>query len=150
MSIFSDFFSSKDKSPNVSSPVLSCLFLDDERFPPRDGRSWAVARNVPEAIDWVIDNGFPDYISFDHDLGEDALTGFDFANWLINLDLDHGTMPDAFSFVVHSQNPVGAENIRNVINNYLNYRKQEKDLGNPWPPLLNGGELSSGPSSPGM
>ena len=28
------------------------LFLDDERFPPDDGREWVVARSVVDAIAW--------------------------------------------------------------------------------------------------
>lgn len=40
------------------------LFIDDERFPITDD-----SRSSTEAIKVVEQNGFPVYISFDHDLG---------------------------------------------------------------------------------
>jgi len=61
---------------------------------------------------------FPSFISFDHDLG-DGLTGYDCAKWLVEYDLETGLMPADFSFYVHSQNPVGASNIKNLLNSYM-------------------------------
>jgi len=114
------------------------LFLDDERKP-RDvtwvliggvgswGADWHIVRSVEEAIAWVQKNGFPDVVSFDHDLGlshyagdySDEKTGYDFAKWLVNYDIDHGLMPDDFKFTVHSKNPEGAKNIQCYLNNYI-------------------------------
>lgn len=109
------------------------LFLDDERYPPTDGRNWVIVRSVPEAIDWVLDNGIPPYISFDNDLGQN-LEGRHFAVWLTDRDLDTGEMPDDFQFFVHSQNPIAAQAIRETLASYLAYRTRHKTEGSVWPP----------------
>lgn len=98
------------------------LFLDDERFPPSDGREWIIARSFQEAVDTVLAYGFPAYVSFDHDLG-DGPNGMQFAKWLCERDLDHGDMPTDFKFAVHSMNPVGARNISEYVSNYLRQRR---------------------------
>lgn len=91
------------------------LFIDDERFPVTED-DWVIARSSEEAIDCVLTMGFPVHIAFDHDLGGDD-TSMKFINWLIDylLDTKQRLRPD-FSFSVHSQNPVGAENIRQLMN----------------------------------
>jgi|SRR5271166_2357852 len=114
------------------------LFLDDERIPKdvnwvRIDKSapWEIVRSYDEAVAWVTSNGFPDVISFDHDLGDahyygnfaDGKTGYDFAKWLVEYDTVTGLMPGDFSFTVHSMNPIGAENIRKYIFNYIVFRK---------------------------
>jgi hypothetical protein len=121
---------------------MKYLFLDDERNP-KDvhwiliggvghwGADWNIVRNLEEAKDWVLKNGIPDVISFDHDLGEqhyagdydDGKTGYDFALWLVEHDLDTNTMPVDFKFTVHSKNPVGSENIRGLLESYLRQKK---------------------------
>ena len=54
----------------------------------------------------------PAFISFDHDLGDGA-NGANFATWLINYMIDEGLkFPKNFDYFVHSQNPIGAANIR--------------------------------------
>jgi hypothetical protein len=124
---------------------MKYLFLDDERMP-RDvtwvliggvgswGADWQIVRSLQEAKDWVIKNGFPDVISFDHDLGvkchegdySDENTGYDFAKWLVEYDIETNTMPDNFKFTVHSKNPIGAENIQTYLGNYLQFKKYNK------------------------
>ena len=47
---------------------------------------------------------------------------FNSVKWLIERDLDYGDMPKYFSFVVHSMNPVKAENIGRPMSNYLKHR----------------------------
>lgn len=103
------------------------MFIDDEREPPEDGNSWVVCRNIHEFIRHIYDNGWPNFISFDHDLGIDRMNairanGDMIAKELINMDMYEGGMPDDFSFYVHSQNPIGAENIRARLNGYLKHR----------------------------
>ena len=89
------------------------LYLDDMRMP--RNQDWTIVRSYQEFIDWVTNNGVPDYISFDHDLGEEK-SGFDCAKWLCNYCLDsHIPLPE---FSVHSANPVGRENIESIMNNY--------------------------------
>lgn len=98
------------------------LYLDDFRDPP--DKHWTLARSTAEAIDLVKKHGFPEYVSFDHDLrGQD--TGMEFAKFLVNLDLEHHLMPKNFRFTVHSQNPVGAANITALMEGYMAHRSQE-------------------------
>ena len=121
---------------------MKYLFLDDERMPQHvtwiiigeliHGSDWQIVRSFDEACQWVKDNGFPDVISFDHDLSfshyaedySDEKTGYDFAKWLVNYDMDTGLMPVNFHFTVHSKNPVGAENIRELLNNYIREKRR--------------------------
>jgi hypothetical protein len=102
------------------------LFIDDERFPPNDGREWVIARNYEEAIK-ILSETVPVYISFDHDLGEEK-TGYDVAKWITFKDVDEKFqyLPDDFDFYVHSQNPIGRENITCTFETYLKFREFEK------------------------
>ena len=110
------------------------LFLDDERYPPGDGTGWVVVRNVGDAIKCVETNGFPSFVSFDNDLGDQQLEGRYFAAWLLELDMDTGSMPDNFEYYVHSQNVDAASRIRSRIDGHLAERHREKAAGRPWPP----------------
>ena len=114
-------------------PALPALFLDDERFPPADGRLWAIVRTVPAAIAWVEEHGFPSYVSFDNDLGE-PLEGYDLAKWLCERDLDTGSMPDDFAFQAHSMNVVREQGIRNRMNSHLALREATRLAGGTWGP----------------
>lgn len=102
------------------------LYLDDVRDLPDE--SFLLARSYEEAVLFVKENGIPPFISFDHDLGVDENekllpTGFDFAKWLVEMDMDNiYKFPENFSFNVHSANPVGKANIEGYLNNYLNFR----------------------------
>ena len=98
------------------------MFLDDERFPVDD--NWVIVRDFASAVEYVCKNGFPQFVSFDHDIGEGP-SGHKFALWLIERDLDHHDMPDDFDYEVHSQNPVGAMNIRSVLNSYLRIKNAQ-------------------------
>jgi hypothetical protein len=98
------------------------LFLDDERFPPDDGSEWVIVRSAFEAMLYCMDHGCPEFISFDHDLGEND-TGMNFVHGLVHYDLDHpGFIPDNFEFYVHSQNVEGKKNIEGLLNSYLSFR----------------------------
>jgi hypothetical protein len=113
------------------------LFLDDLRYPIdayhytkqdiflRD--DWEIARNYHQFVSSIIEEGLPEFISFDHDLAdEDYLesdsheipekTGYECAKWLIDYCMDRNAeLPKFFS---HSMNPVGKENIESLLNNY--------------------------------
>lgn len=133
---------------------MKYLFLDDVRMPgdvtwtgigtgkpfhESRGAPWAIVRSFDEAVAWVTENGFPEVISFDHDLGyeeyglvngivkivyeKEEKSGYDFAKWLIEHDMDTHTMPDNFSFTVHSMNPIGTANIKAILNNYIKQKK---------------------------
>ena len=97
------------------------LFIDDERYPPNDGTDWKIARNLYEMRHLLIENGSPDFISFDHDLGDGTPTGFDIAKQLVEWDMVgyNFRFSDNFEYYVHSQNPVGKANIEGYINGYL-------------------------------
>jgi hypothetical protein len=106
---------------------MTRLFLDDERFPPRDGKDWVIVRSVKEAIAWVEANGFPRFVAFDNDLGEDQREGWEFAQWLIDRDLDMGGMPDDFGFYAHSRNPVRQADIEARLRRYMEFRASERE-----------------------
>jgi hypothetical protein len=101
------------------------LFLDDERQPADHMKHVTIARSFHDAVRIMLEQGCPASISFDHDLGIDK-TGYDLARWLVEKDLDSNGayIPATFTFEVHSQNPVGASNIRNYLRSYLEYKQQ--------------------------
>lgn len=115
------------------------LFFDDVRNPAEIYKfnpwEFRIARDCTEAIEMIEAYGCPEFISFDHDIGFDAFrgikdtrTGYDLAHWLVYKDLDSkGKFFPAtgFSFNVHSANPVGAENIRKLLDSYMEFRAQE-------------------------
>lgn len=97
------------------------LYLDDIRSPREDG--YVVVRSFYEAAHYVKKHGFPSHVAFDHDLGEsDSRTGYDFAKFLIEQDMRYESMPRDFTYTVHSANPVGAANIRALLDNYIKKR----------------------------
>jgi hypothetical protein len=96
-------------------------FLDDEREPvDRPDRHWVIFRTGESLVEMLrqsTPDGLPDGISFDHDLGDGRMTGHDVAKVILNMVLD-GILRvfDDFQFVVHSQNPIGAKNIWDTMN----------------------------------
>lgn len=55
------------------------LFLDDLRLPSHvwrdtidpdyeDDRSWVIVRSYSAFVSWIMENGLPNLVSFDHDL----------------------------------------------------------------------------------
>lgn len=101
------------------------MYLDDLRTPIEEFDF--IVRSYDEAVNIVQKYGVPSYISFDHDLGinkegELLKSGYDFAKWLVNGDMD-GTLkiPSHFSYKVHSQNPIGKQNIIMLLDGYLKH-----------------------------
>ena len=100
------------------------LWIDDDartphmmrfRYPPDD--SWTIAVSSQEAIAVVKEKGFPDELGLDHDLGRHD-TVMRFLNWLmLTYGEDHPPPPCE----IHTQNPVGAENIQALLNTWKNY-----------------------------
>lgn len=109
------------------------LFLDDLRvpaqvkwvdLPPRD---WTIVRSYDEFVSAIEKRGLPEYVTFDHDLGMDAMlaanggieyagpekTGMDCARYLVNYCLDHSLLLPQWS--IHSINPIGKENIASYL-----------------------------------
>jgi hypothetical protein len=85
------------------------LYIDDVR-PCPDG--FILAKSSREAITIVELRGLPEYISFDHDLGEDD-SSMVFLKWLSNY-IDN----PSFNYTVHSANPVGRDNIISFIESW--------------------------------
>lgn len=92
------------------------LWLDDERPAPE---GWKHAFDFDHAVHLVLyykEEGFTiENMSLDHDLGEEK-TGYDFVKWLAEFEHWPTNKP-----TVHSMNPVGAANMRSVINRYGPY-----------------------------
>jgi hypothetical protein len=78
---------------------------------------------VEEAIEYILTNGCPNFISFDNDLMT-KLEGIDLARWLVDNDLKNtGFIPEDFQFFVHSQNPIAKVRIYSYLGQYLEYRE---------------------------
>ena len=93
--------------------------------------------------------GVPYMVSFDHDLADEHYTppeywddydkskeyqdaqsyrektGYDCAKWLVQYCMDNNK--DFPYYFVHSMNPVGADYIKNYINNYLKQQNESKN-----------------------
>lgn len=98
------------------------MYVDDIRNP--KGKFDVIVRSSEEAIEYIVRNGCPSFISFDHDLGGDD-TSMNVVRFIVDLDLDSddGFIPYNFNYFVHSANPVGKANIEGYLNSYLKHRK---------------------------
>lgn len=103
------------------------MYLDGLRMPTEEFDF--IVRSY-EAVNIVKEYGVPTFISFDHDLGNDSngdllKSGYDLAKWLVDADLDDTyIIPLDLSYKVHSQNPVGKENIIALLEGYLQYKQE--------------------------
>jgi hypothetical protein len=139
----------KNKKENEKLRV--CLYLDDVRTPtevPPNYSEWNIVRNYDEFKDFIIKNGIPDLISFDHDLSDEHMndyfnqvavngyqhpdyevykekTGLDCARFLVEYS-QKMNIPIK-SCCVHSHNPVGATNIQSFINGFKRYSNLDED-----------------------
>ncbi|MGB0839223.1 MAG: cyclic-phosphate processing receiver domain-containing protein [Chitinophagales bacterium] len=104
------------------------LFLDDIRtiamvYDQSMEAEFDIVRTYKDFVAYIEANGLPDFISFDNDLGLDengevAKDGYAAAKWLVfKSGLDLRTL----QFKVHSANPVAAEQIRGLLNNYIRH-----------------------------
>lgn len=116
---------------------MNKLFLDDIRSP-KDAiglvpshmnqfywsNDWDVVRSHDEFVEFIKNNGVPDFVSFDHDLADEHYkdleashekTGYESAKWLVDYCVDNGVgLPE---YQVHSANPVGKKNIEVYLEN---------------------------------
>ena len=83
------------------------LYLDDLRTTPE---GFERVYSYEEFVAYLQRYGLPDFISFDHNLGEE-FSGYDCAKYLVVYCLDR-------QFAVHSQNPVGKVNIEQLLANF--------------------------------
>jgi len=127
------------------------LYLDDTRTPIDTipgYHPWNIVRNYNEFTEWIIKNGIPDLISFDHDLAEEHIN--DYYKQLLENGFQHPnyneykekTGLDCAKFIVdycqknnislkkccvHSHNPVGATNIQSLINGFKKHMDEPED-----------------------
>ncbi len=116
-----------------------------------DGKDYNInwVLNYEQFTQWITKFGLPAAISFDHDLADEHYTpeyfwdnyqeskkyqdwkanqykektGKDCANWLVEYCMDNNKeLPEIF---VHSANPVGADNIRHLLQNFKKYQENE-------------------------
>jgi hypothetical protein len=93
-----------------------CLFVDDLRFPPDDGRDWVVARDSAAALAAIDGRGWPVHVAFDHDLGGDDTT-MALVHRILDMLMDEGShLP--FTWSVHSDNPPGAANVAGLLESF--------------------------------
>lgn len=96
------------------------LWVDDLREPPQTGVNWLWARSVREAetaIMFYERQRSQDFIhiDFDHDAGDYAFDGGDYIEVLKWLEREQ--LPDmGYTFHLHTQNSVGCDNMRAIIN----------------------------------
>jgi hypothetical protein len=102
---------------------------------------WVKSYN--EFVDWINQNGLPEAICFDHDLGmevalearakgmskrksrllkKEEKTGYDCAKWLVEYCLDNKLKLPLYN--IQSANPVGKENINGLM---LSFNKHIKN-----------------------
>lgn len=94
------------------------IYIDDTRQPLIPGAIWvksygeAIAALKAVVVLKAVSppNSLTLVVDFDHDLGEKK-TGYDVAKWLAEY-------PWTANFRVHSMNPVGANNIRQLLKHY--------------------------------
>jgi hypothetical protein len=123
------------------------MFLDDLRNPqdvtwvnlPKV--DWVVVRNYAQFRDYIETNGFPKFISFDHDLADEHYagtgymgssysekTGYDCAKWLVEVCLDSWIeLPD---FVVHSMNLLARRTSKPISTTSRRVRSNEMVVSN--------------------
>jgi hypothetical protein len=97
-------------------------------------------KNYDDFTNWIVNNGLPDVVCFDHDLGQDiaieryttggmsktqakklkkleTMSGFDATKWMVNYCMDNDLrLPDWY---IQSANPVGAENIKSYLQSFV-------------------------------
>ena len=135
--------------------MKTLLWLDDYRDPLTN--NWLVfspieqpfkvvwVKSYQEFVDWIITNGLPTAICFDHDLGEDIAqegrnrgmskraskklkiglkTGMDCAKWLVDYCLDNNLSLPLYN--IQSANPVGKENINSLLKSFIKFHNLSK------------------------
>lgn len=109
------------------------LFLDDLRtvdmvYPGLE-KAFIVVRSYDAFINYIRQNGCPEFISFDNDLGEDddgnlLPDGYAAAKWLV---YESGLDLRDLRFKVHSANPVAKIHIESLLTNYIRFLNEGSD-----------------------
>ena len=102
------------------------LWLDDLRPVPADTdtEQYECVRTFFEFKCWIMENGMPDVMDLDHDLGTSMMTGYDCLRLVLGIHCQNYPDMELPELRIHSQNPVGRENMQCL---YDNYRKFLRD-----------------------
>jgi hypothetical protein len=103
---------------------MAKLFLDDFRFPKdvypeAEENKFDIVRSYDDFVEYIEQNGLPEFISIDNDLGFDvkrrkiSLSGFDAANWLVQ---ESGLDLTGLTFKVHSSDSNAVKKITAFLN----------------------------------
>ena len=106
---------------------------------------WDIVRTYNDFVGYIEHFGVPDLISFDHDLADEHYspsmydssslynqlydefkekTGYDCAKWLCDY-CSQNALPLP-TYLIHSMNPVGRDNILGVFKNFERFEKRVK------------------------
>lgn len=105
------------------------IFVDDDRDP-RDwigyDGEWTIVRNFEQFQEVVLNcyhhNIDIDIISFDHDLGKDQPTGYDYAKWLTE---QYIIIPEVWA---HTMNTPGKINILTLMKNWQKFNNLQPNI----------------------
>ncbi|WP_192823937.1 cyclic-phosphate processing receiver domain-containing protein [Rufibacter sp. LB8] len=111
------------------------LFLDDIRnvdmvYKNLTNKDFKIVRSFEAFKTVIVQEGLPEFISFDNDLGVDtegniAPDGYAAVKWLV---YESGLDLSKLKFYVHSANPVAAQQIQGLLDNYIKFLLEEKDF----------------------
>ena len=102
---------------------MKVIWLDDEREPYNflyedleyKEKDITICKNYSQFVKTIEQEGLPEFICFDHDLGEEK-TGYDCAKFLVDYCLKNKLkLPDWY---IQSANIVGKMNIAGLLKNY--------------------------------
>lgn len=138
-----------DRDAIKASGLKVALYLDDARTPTQvlpGYMPWIVVRNFREFASFIMLNGIPDFISFDHDLHPEHYAPMQYWNgdyeyWAANQKFKHETGLDCVKWLIlwcenhpelkientsiHSFNKVRGHLMRTNINGYKQHRGWE-------------------------
>ena len=102
----------------MKNNMKKLLWIDDFRNPVKyviGDYDIVWVKNYDDFCKYINENGLPDIICFDHDLGEEK-SGYDCAKFVVNYCQKHNLdIPD---YDIQSSNSVGKDNIRSLLNNW--------------------------------
>lgn len=99
---------------DIREPKDLCNYMDEIALLPYLLGNWNVVRTYEEFVQCILVDSSYEWISFDHDLGEDLSgkevpSGYDALKWLVEHIMNKELPPP--QVLCHSQNPVGKANI---------------------------------------
>ena len=104
------------KEHRASVQYVCYEFLDIEPKDVENSVEITWVKTQPEFEKYIIQNGLPDFISFDNDLGIGNGEGYSCAKFVIDYCLNYNMyLPE---YYVHSMNPVARDNINNLFENF--------------------------------